>query len=167
MSENSANGCGCSATTEAFANCPSCNEKGIKVNEETLKKYLKKVHYSEIKSDKKSFNFCTSPTCNTVYYSNESNEAFSQEMAKHKIAVKNSDLDTPLCYCKRFTKQDAIDVIESGDKDVSGTILDAIGDNCKCQKTNPKGVSCVEDITNFLAPYGIEFNTSKKKSSCC
>lgn len=156
--------CGCTATKEALTPCPTCNVKGNKVNETTLKKHLKKEYYPEIKSNKDSFNFCSTPNCGTVYYSNESDETFTQKTVKHKVAAKNQDLDTPLCYCKRFTKQDAIDVIESGEKDVVGTILDAIGDNCKCSKTNHKGVSCVEDIANFLTPYGIEFSTSK--SSC-
>lgn len=156
--------CSCSAIEKALTKCPSCSNTGIKVNEDTLRKHIKKESYATIKSNKKSFNFCTSPQCDTVYYSNESDETFSQEMVKHKIAAKNEDLDTPLCYCKRFTKQDAIDLVEAKEENISGKILDIIGNNCKCSKTNPKGVSCIEDITNFLKPHGIDFNSNK---SCC
>lgn len=157
----------CSATEDALTKCPSCSNRGIKVNSDTIRKHLKKDIYVTVKSNKDDFNFCISPHCNTVYYANESREIFSQEEVKHKIAAKNQDLDTPLCYCKRLTKQDAIDIIESGEEDVSQKILDEIGDSCKCSKTNPKGVSCVEDISNFLTPYRIEFDTSKSNSSCC
>lgn len=157
--------CGCSTTIKAKTACPTCNRKGTKISELTLKMQVKKEHYKDVKSDKNSFNFCTSPHCDTVYYSDESSESFNQKEVKYKVAPKNNDLDTPLCYCKQFKKKDAIKLLESTNINVAGKIKEIISGGCKCEKTHPKGVSCIEDITHFLKPYDIDFE--QESSSCC
>ena len=83
-------------------------------------------------------------------------------MTVAKVSHKQiSNQKTPLCYCKKLLKEQILKMIEEG--------------KTFCEKSNPKGTCCTEDITDFLAEYGINFNEIKKPkfslnpnpSSCC
>lgn len=69
--------CGCTVTNEATAKCQNCNTKGTKITEITLKSQLKKEFYAEVKHPKDDFNFCNTPSCNTVYYSTDGEEVYN------------------------------------------------------------------------------------------
>ena len=169
--------CGCATQEQVTHVCPNCGNSGSNVDEITVKSQLKKeVRYNmHLRLDE--FNFCTNPKCDTVYYSNDGSETFSQSNIKSKITIKNDDPKTPLCYCKKLLKENVTLMIKNNEPDIPKKVKAIISDGKSfCEKSNPKGTCCTEDITSFLKEYGINFNETKKttfslnpnpSSSCC
>jgi hypothetical protein len=169
--------CGCGDTIEAVGKCPNCNSKGTVVSGVTIKAQLKKEKFENLTTSKDDFNFCNTPKCDTVYYSNDGSQTYSQTDIKSKITIKNDDPKTPLCYCKKLLKENVIEMIKNNEPDIAKKIKAIISDGKSfCEKSNPKGTCCTEDITSFLKEYDINFNETKKttfslnpnpSSSCC
>jgi len=173
--------CGCVTPIETVNRCPNCNSKGTVVSGITIKAQLKKEKFENLTTSKDNFNFCNTPKCNTVYYSNDGTEFYNQEDVKLKVAVKNDDPQTPLCYCKRLLKQNVIDMINNKEENIAEKVFEIVSSGKSvCEKANPRGVCCTEDVTNFLADYGIDYgrasscgdsscgtSSSSKESSCC
>ncbi|NCO00527.1 MAG: hypothetical protein GW906_01670 [Epsilonproteobacteria bacterium] len=169
--------CGCATQENVVYVCPSCGTKGSNVNAITVKSQLKKEVRTTMKLDVGLFNFCTNPQCDTVYYSNDGSEIFLQSDIKSKVTIKNEDPKTPLCYCKKLLKESVIEMINRKEPAIAKKVKEIIADGKSfCEKSNPKGTCCTEDITSFLKGYGIDFNESKKTtfslnpnalSSCC
>jgi len=155
-------GCGCGSADIAINVCPHCNSEGIELSAITLKAHLNKEKYQTMSSSKDDFNFCTTPKCDTVYYSNDGEETFSQADVRTKVAIKNDDLKTPLCYCKKLLKQNVLDMIKNKEEDIPTKISKIISEGKTfCEKANPRGTCCPEEITKFLADYGIDYGDSK------
>lgn len=166
--ENTSN-CSCGTANKALNACPTCNSKGTVVSGITIKSQLKKEKFENIQHQKDDFNFCNTKKCDTVYYSNDGKEFYNQEDIKSKVAVKNEDLKTPLCYCKKLLKQNVVDMINNKEENIAQKVKDIVSDGKHfCEKANPRGVCCTEDIINFLADYGIDYNekSSNENSSC-
>ena len=169
--------CGCATQEEVAHVCPSCNNNGSNVDGITVKSQLKKEVRDNMHLGMDEFNFCTNPKCDTVYYSIDGSETFSQSDIKSKVTIKNDDPKTPLCYCRKLLKQNVIDMIKNNEPDIAKKVKAIISDGKSfCEKSNPKGTCCTEDITSFLKEYGIDFNETKKttfslnpnpSSSCC
>lgn len=177
--------CGCATSDEAINLCPNCNSKGIDVKAVTVKSQLKKEKRETMNSSIDDFNFCTTPKCDTVYYSNDGKETFGQADIKSKIASKNDDPKTPLCYCKKLLKENVVEMINSKEENIPGKIKAILSaGKTFCEKSNPRGTCCTEDVTRFLADYGIDYTSGgsscseenscgtndkvqKEKSACC
>lgn len=158
--------------------CPACSKSGKSVNDVTIKAQLKKECRNSMATQEDSFNFCTNPECKTVYYSKTNEESFFEEDIKTKVTIKNDDPATPLCYCHKYKKADALDDIKMlAPGDVLKKIKEIISrDKSFCQKANPKGSCCTEDIKSFLASHNIPWEKSFKltpspalslKETCC
>jgi hypothetical protein len=169
--------CGCATQDTVAVSCPYCNKNGSNVDAITVKSQLKKEVRNSMHLDMDEFNFCTNPECDTVYYSNDGSETFAQADIKSKITIKNDDPKTPLCYCRKLLKENVIEMIENNEPDIAKKVKAIISDGKSfCEKSNPKGTCCTDDITSFLKEYGIDFNETKKPkfslnpnptSSCC
>ena len=165
------NSCSCGTSDEAETECPHCKEKGIKVKGITVKSQLKKEFYSELENSYEDFNFCTNPDCDTVYYSNDKKETFNQSQIKSKVTSKNDDPKTPLCYCKKLLKENVLEMIENGEEDIAGKIKKIVSEGKTfCEKANPRGTCCTEDIATFLQEHNVPTNSSScstSNSGCC
>ncbi len=173
--KNNTQSCGCSTESKALNACPDCGTIGIKVKAITVKSQLKKEKLGTMASSIDDFSFCTHPKCHTVYYSNDAAETFSEEDVKSKVALKNDDPKTPLCYCKKLLKRDVLEMIEKSEPNIAATVKAIIAEGKSfCEKSNPKGVCCTEDVKDFLADHGISweepkvnFFSTEAPSSCC
>jgi uncharacterized protein with NRDE domain len=168
--------CGCSTYANSNTVCPNCNRQGININGITIKSQLKKELFNEMKSSIDNFNFCTNAKCDTVYYSCDSNEIFFQKDIKSKVTIKNDNPKTPLCYCRKLLKENVIKMINDGKEDIAAKVKSILSEGKSfCEKSNPKGVCCTEDIKDFLSQFDISWDKPKKgmfsinppKSSCC
>ena len=169
--------CECSTQDKVTHTCPHCSKSGSNVDAITVKSQLKKEARANIISDMQAFNFCTNPKCDTVYYSNDGSETFSQVDIKSKITIKNDDPKTPLCYCKKLLKENVTEMIANKELGIAKKVKAIISEGKSfCEKSNPKGTCCTEDITSFLKEYDIDFNETKTRtfslnpnlsSSCC
>lgn len=164
------NSCGCGETNTSNVECSHCNEKGIKVSAVTLKAQLKKEHFEKLNHSADDFHFCTNANCDTVYYSSDGTETYVQEDVKSKVACKNEDLKTPLCYCKKLLKKDVLQMIEEQQENIPSKIKAIITEGKTfCEKSNPRGTCCTQDIDTFLAKHGIDWSAQEKsrQSTSC
>lgn len=153
--------CGCGTADYSKETCPSCGGNGVAVSKKTFKSHLKKELYSDIKNEPESFHFCDNPKCDTVYYSNSGDEKYSQKDVRQKINIKNNDLDTPLCYCKKLLKQDVLEMIERKEENIPSKIKAIISEGVSfCEKSNPRGTCCTEAIAMFLKEYDLDWKDS-------
>lgn len=171
--------CDCIPAEDAQVVCPNCGLEGTKVSDITINSQIKEERLNTLVSKKNLFNFCSAAKCPVVYYSNDQKEMIKQEEVKNRVSIKDENLDTPLCYCRNLTKRDVIKMIrDDKEEDIAGKIKYMLFNGpCHCEQTNPRGVSCTEDLTIFLLQYGIvydkntsvykEYEIMKKLSSCC
>lgn len=170
-SDTTENGCGCSAGMKADSACPTCQKYGLKVSEVTIRSQVKKETLNSLQGDLDRFHFCTNPVCDTVYYDNK-RKTIAQSEIKSKVTLKNDDESTPLCYCKKLLKRDFYDMLENKEPDIAKKIREIISEGKSfCEKSNPKGVCCTEDIKVFLARHGILWDDPSDKEKinqgCC
>ena len=169
--------CGCATQESTTVACPNCHQHGSNVDAVTVKAQLKKEVRSHMRLSLDDFNFCANPKCDTVYYANDGSETFAQNDIKSKVTVKNDDPKTPLCYCRKLLKENVITMIENNESDIAEKVKTIIASGRSiCEKTNPRGTCCTEDVKEFLAGYGIPWEKPQKSmftlkpnpaSDCC
>ena len=119
--------------------CPTCKEKGTKVERSTLFYHISDI--SKIKDNE--YFICKNPNCETVYFSTSS--LFTcKELNKEIGLKKSSSSDALICYCFNHKKSDVnsttITDIESKMKNFG----------CKCEIRNPYAGCCMSGIKKFL-----------------
>lgn len=160
-------GCGCSVSSSATASCPSCGTIGRKVSALTIQSQFKKETLSQYASHNDKFNFCTNPTCPFVYYDNSGSIVIHQNEIKSKVTIKNDDPSTPLCYCKKLLKSDFNKMVEESESDIANKIKTIINEGKSfCEKSNPKGVCCTEDVKAFLVKRGLLWEEVASEGCC-
>ena len=142
--------------------CPACGKSGKRVEAQTVNAQLKKEFKESLSHEADQFCFCTTPECDTVYYSLDGEESFPQAAIKSKVTIKNDDPSTPLCYCHKYTKQDALDDMKTMESHrLVRKIKEMIAGNKVCKKANPKGSCCTMDIRLFLAEHNIVWDEKR------
>ena len=145
--------------------CPECGKSGKTVNPVTIKSQLAKEKRETLVSEMDDFCFCTTPECGVVYYSKDGKEIFHEADVKSKVTIKNDDPATPLCYCHKYKKADALaDMKVMEPKALVKKIRAMIDGEKFCQKANPKGSCCTADIKRWLAKHNIPWETPVKLS---
>jgi len=152
------------ADTAEVIPCPECAKNGKKIKDITVKAQLLKEKQTDMKTSLDQFYFCGTPECPVAYYSGVNDERFYETDIKAKVTVKNDDPSTPLCYCHKYKKSDALEDMKTMDPKALVKKIKAIisKDKSICQKANPKGSCCTEDIKQWLGSHGIPWETSIK-----
>jgi hypothetical protein len=123
-----------------------------------------KAKYRSMVRDEAGYNFCESKECPVVYYhdsygqTNGPGSRFNLDHMINRVTVKDDDPATQLCYCFKVRKGEALIEIErTGTVDIKALInrRRKPGQDCFCEKSNPRGQSCTGDIRNWLAAQGI------------
>lgn len=162
---SSENSCGCSAAQTVTSACPVCGMVGLMVGDVTIKSQLKKDHLENLE-DKSGFSFCTNPECDAVYYRGET--LFAQKDVRNKVFAKNNDPQTPSCYCKKLLKSDFFAMLETGEPNISAKLKEIIASGKSfCEKSNPKGACCTEDVKKFIEAHGLVWNERGAGGGCC
>lgn len=117
--------------------CPECGRTGKPVNPITVISMLKDER--AILSDK-SYYICTSPDCNTAYYS-EAGITIDKSEIKERIWFKEQSPVT-ICYCQQVTDTNVIDHVAM--KKCCRTLEDiqnhtGANTGCECLIKNPAG----------------------------
>nr|CRH04329.1 Conserved protein of unknown function [Candidatus Magnetococcus massalia] len=162
---------GCCGTTKASppqARCPSCGVAGSAVQAVTPQHTLKAAFRPEVDGDG-HYHFCETPNCNTVYFELERGQQFELEQLINRVTIKDKDPKTPLCYCFKVLKEDALrEWAESGSCDVVAMIQQRMKRHgCQCEKLNPRGGCCLQDIENWLIKQGLEPTKQSKPQAGC
>ena len=152
--------------------CPVCRKLGSTVNLVTPQNTVQKALSSKLDPEK-SYHFCDNPDCDVVYYNEQDASVFTTSELKNRVTLKDDSLETPLCYCFKVFKKHALEEIaRNGTTDVFETIQAKMkpGQSCFCEKSNPRGDTCVEDIQNWLIAQGVaseEQVKEKPEEGCC
>ena len=126
--------------------CPTCREKGRKVQKVTMEHLLRPASRSSISSGQ--YFFCENRACEALYFSSPGSRAFLKGEAVVRIGLKETEDPIPLCYCFGYTRKMAWDEIaRTGGTDIPDTIRAEIqAGNCACEIKNPSGACCLAEI---------------------
>lgn len=143
--------CGTGQTKSTIA-CPVCRKLGSTVNLVTPQNTLVKDARSKLVPEQ-AYHFCDSPECDVVYYNEQESSVFTTDELKNRVTIKDDSPETPLCYCFKVLKKHALEEIaRTGTTDVFKSIQAKMkpGQSCFCEKSNPRGDTCVKDIVSWL-----------------
>jgi hypothetical protein len=168
--------CACDCGTgqiKSTVACPVCRKLGSTVRLVTPENTLIRDARTKIDSEH-DYHFCENPDCDVVYYNEQDTSVFTTDQLKNRVTLKDDSPETPLCYCFKVLKKQALEEIaKTGTTDVFETIQAKMkpGQNCFCEKSNPRGDTCVQDIQNWLKERGVsaekKIEEEVPKSGCC
>ncbi len=150
----STSSCGCSSSQHrATIACPACKQQGVEVKFLTPQHTLKKRAAVTL-DPTRQYHFCENPDCDVVYYNETDSGPFTTDDLKNRVTLKDESPETPLCYCFKVLKKQALEEIaRTGTTDVIRMIQSKMkpGQHCFCEKSNPRGECCTGDIANWLS----------------
>ena len=128
--------------------CPRCGSKSKKISIVTVR-YMLKGSFQPHVQDEASYQFCSSPTCPVVYFSENDHSVFMKDQLSERVTIKESNDPIPICYCFNFFRHDVEKEIKETGKT---TIPDFISKqvkvkNCFCEHTNPQGTCCLGNVS--------------------
>lgn len=131
--------------------CPRCGRRGKSVEGITVR-YLVQGRFQGRVKESLSYYFCPSPTCSTVYYSENGESPFSKEELSERVTVKERDDPVPICYCFNFFRHDVEQEIQAtGHSTIPDFISDQVkAGNCFCEYTNPQGTCCLGNVAMVI-----------------
>lgn len=148
--------CGCPAEAGAETcdlrgdmgggNCPSCRERGKRVDLLTLKALLA-VPLTEIQHSE--YFFCRSARCPTVYFSAGGEQEFAEPALRERVYQKHvDDGEVFVCYCFRHSVSSVRESSgDSGESAVVRAITEGIQrGQCACEIRNPQGNCCLGNV---------------------
>jgi len=135
--------------------CPKCGNKGAKVGVITPKSLLKESALERF-DEKRVYRFCTTPSCDVVYFSDSSDLVFTKDEVKVKVTIKDESLVVNVCYCFGYTRQSILDEIEASGsskavEDISAKMKDP---GCSCDILNPQGGCCLKNVKAWIKEAG-------------
>ncbi|MBF0187113.1 MAG: hypothetical protein HQL50_04225 [Magnetococcales bacterium] len=169
-------GCGCGSTAQrSVVACPACGCHGTTVNTTTPSSTLRAIHRSSVREEG-VYTFCESPNCPVVYYHSDQQQnpgntgmLFTVEQLINRVTVKDDSQKTPLCYCFKVLKGEALDEIaRTGSVDIIALMnrRRRPGQECFCEISNPRGDCCTEDIRNWLTAQGLDVDRNEDLCGC-
>lgn len=148
--------CGTGQTQSEIA-CPVCRKLGRTVNPTTPRHTLTRTVRDKLNAEH-HYHFCENPDCDVVYYNNQDTSVFTTSELKNAVTIKDESPETPLCYCFKVLKKQALeDIARTGTTNVFQHIQSKMksGQSCFCEKANPRGDTCTQDIQRWLVAQGI------------
>lgn len=154
--------------------CPTCGVPGRPVKEDTLNALLRPEVKTEVKHGNE-WQFCNTPDCGTVYYSDNAKRQFTKEDLTIRVGMKETDAPRQVCYCFDHTIEEIEEQIQATGKT---TVLDDIKtrmqEACWCQTKSPMGSCCLATVTKHIKEAEKKYrisNTAKPPASaiedCC
>ncbi len=134
-------GCCCGGGDGLEARCPSCDQLGEVIAPITPRHTLKAEYRGEVEGE---YRFCPSADCPVVYFRIDGGQTFTTGQLIHRVTCKDESPETPLCYCFKIHKADAT-------ADTVKTIEEKMKKGCFCDRANPRGRCCLEEVRAWLA----------------
>lgn len=155
MNSESLGKCCCENTSEeSFANeinlCPVCGNKGIFVENFTVKHMVSKELVEQVGED--DYFLCMSYECDITYYNPKACVKFTKQQLNVPIWFKKDANPKYVCYCSNVTEKQVINaVIKDGATNMQGVLkITGAMKNSNCRKNNPLGKCCHEVIQSAI-----------------
>lgn len=159
-------------TTDTRVLCPACGAKGKRVSLATLRALLEHRYQRELPGgiesccdaagadvsgcrplgDATGYRFCESPTCDTVYFAEQSDVTFTKAQLRVPVGVKETAGDRPLCYCFGHSVASIKEELRvKGRSDALEDVRAKMKDpGCRCETENPSGACCLGSIAKGI-----------------
>ena len=138
--------------------CPTCNKRGQKVPNQTVRHILKPRREGKI--GKKEYYLCMNPDCDVGYYNSEA--VFDKSDLKVPLWYKKDANPKYTCYCRKITQEEVTKTVMETDLTDSGDIMyylrGEVESNCKIN--NPTG-HCCHPIFNMIIKKALEIKAAK------
>lgn len=132
-------------TASTAVQCPTCGNKGRKVQPLTLRSLLKVEAVGRVADTE--HRFCDSKDCAVVYFAD--GQTFTKSDLKVPVGAKEITGERPLCYC--FGHSIASIKQEFRTKGRSDALTDIRqkmeSPGCHCETSNPSGSCCLGSVT--------------------
>lgn len=126
--------------------CRECGHKGQSVLRKTLERILKDECRNVLQHA--DYLFCTSATCQVVYFSNETQQYFRKGDVRVRVGIKETDDPVPVCYCFDYTRDRIFrEIRERGASTALPYITEKVKTGqCQCETENPSGRCCLGEV---------------------
>ncbi len=143
--------------------CKECGNKGIPVDEITLKSLVKEPALEAI-GNPDGFYFCETPTCKVVYFNNEQQVYLHKEDLKVRVGIKETENPIPVCYCFGWTQERIFEHIKQSGYSTAAQEIGAKikAGECTCDIKNPSGRCCLGNVYKVVKR-GMELYGKTKK----
>ena len=147
----------CEATNEAAAAqsksaavCGACGMKARKAERATVEHVVNRGPQNEITDTQ--YYFCDAPSCDVVYFSNDSAQYFRKKDVRVRVGIKETADPIPICYCFDHTMASAREEIArtGGSTVVAGINAEIRAGNCACELKNPLGRCCLGEVSKVV-----------------
>lgn len=134
------------AAVELSRHCPACDEKGKKIDTNTIKAMLD-ISLHAMRHD--GYAFCRSEACPVVYFALDGEQTLTEVDLRVAVHQKHPDDDDVfVCYCFRHTPGSIrSELVETGQSTVVETVTEGTqGGQCACDIRNPQGSCCLGNV---------------------
>lgn len=140
--------------------CPTCGQKGKKVDNLTLKAMLD-VTLLAVRDV--PYLFCRTVDCPVVYFATDEMQVFTKDQIRVPVHQKEPGDDAvPVCYC--FSHSPATiraELLATGQSTVVEEIEGGIqAGQCACEVRNPQGSCCVGNVRTVVKEAAHELNVA-------
>lgn len=134
----------------ALAICAACDRKAKKVRRVTVEDLIKDQHRDEVREAQ--YYYCETPSCEVVYFSNETEQYFAKRDVRVRVGVKENEDPIPICYCFDFTQQMVRDeLLATGATNIPEVIArETNAGRCDCEVKNPSGRCCLGEVNKSV-----------------
>ena len=121
------------------SNCPQCATAGAEVSSRTISHHIQASW--KWQNSAQQYYFCTSPSCDVVYFA-ENGVVVLKSQLRIRVACKERDEHSMLCYCFGITGEDLDE-----NPSIRAFIVDQTRQGlCSCSTSNPSGRCCLKDM---------------------
>lgn len=130
--------------------CGACGNKARKVARITVEHILRSERRNEIGDTQ--YHFCAEPTCDVVYFSNETEQYFTKKDVRARVGIKETQDPITICYCFNHTLASAREEIaRTGRSTAASSITAEIkAGRCACEVKNPSGRCCLGEVNKAV-----------------
>jgi len=135
--------------------CPTNGVIGKRVDTQIVKAMLS-ISLNILTAE--SYRFCADPDCPTVYYSEDGQQFFGEDVLRERVYQKHADdKEISICYCFHHTVGSiGSEIAESGKSTVVEEITAGIkAGQCACDIRNPQGSCCLGNVRAFVKDFSI------------
>ena len=130
--------------------CPSCGQKGKKVDTQTVKSLLA-ISLEEV-NESVVYRFCKTADCPITYFGGESS-SFTESQLRENVHQKHPhDADVLVCYCYQHTPGSIrSEIALNGQTDVVARVTAGTkAGTCACDIRNPQGSCCLGNVSKVV-----------------
>lgn len=130
--------------------CPSCSQKGKKIDTQTVKSLLA-ISLEEV-NESVVYRFCKTVDCPITYFGGDSS-TFTEAQLRESVHQKHPhDDDVLVCYCYQHTPGSIrAEVALNGQTDVVSRVTAGTkAGTCACDIRNPQGSCCLGNVSKVV-----------------